>query len=302
MPGILTYNLNMTGAQVAAALAGGVPAAESNLLINGNFAINQRGLSQYPSLSNSEPTYTVDGFFIPPDNTDTTLAIDGYHRMTISSVGSGIGKVVQNIEEADTQSLWGQVVTLSALVESSTNNGGSLVISYLHNGQYTTASQAIVITAPLQVISVSTTIPQTATHLSVELMGSVGVGNTLFENVKLEVSPVPTRFVSLKYAENLAQCQRYQLLLSGSLAMQFAMSATHREFLVVTPTEMLRLPTIEGEFTLLPSTGGTPLSGAPYTPQEVSGNRMIISSTGSGSTIVYLATSGNVILNANLQF
>ena len=184
-----------------------------NLLINGDFRVNQRGSGTYSGIN----IYTADhwylwsysGVFVPSTGVFT---------------GSGSGNSILTQVIEDSSSLLGQTVTISA------NIGGTI---YSNTATIPTTMPT---TATNVVPSVSFTngyIRLRTTDDLARFRFDIGVssGASITINwVKLEISPFPTPYSPRPYAEELVMCQRYYQVINmpaGFLSLQESGSSTY---------------------------------------------------------------------------
>ena len=216
-----------------------------NLLINGDFKVNQRGQKQYTGMSG----YTVDRW----KNSGTYVDVNDDGAITVSHFG-GWNYCYQPVE--DFKSLRGKTVTLSVKIKNITYTSGKPVIS-INDGVSSTNSAQIF---EAGTYFVTKTISPDATKLDCRLLlnntamasGEISDIVATIEWAKLEVGETPTNFVPRLYAEELALCQRYYQVIkkeSGmtSLNMAFARSATALRILFQLTQTLRCVPTVKNE-------------------------------------------------------
>lgn len=172
-----------------------------NLLINGNFQVNQRGLDTY-SLSGNN--YTFDRWLgfngLVVSKTDNGVMID-------NSVGLSNGMFQQKLENKFSE-FAGKMVTISAKVN------GSLVFAAAQIPTSKPAVQTDFISKSLGILGAGTS----ETYLRFTLLASGVLSFNFYiptcssfelEWAKLEIGAYPTTFVPRVYAEELALCKRY---------------------------------------------------------------------------------------------
>lgn len=166
-----------------------------NLLINGDFKINQRGQTSY-----SGYVYSVDRWI---GNTGTTITpLNNGIRLSRDTLGNALLQRVENWKD-----LVGKTVTLSAKI---TSNTGKVRLSIFTN--QTSATEFFDGTG---IIKLTRTIPQNADRLET-FIGLDSNTTVEIEYMKLEVGSVATAFSPRPYAEEFAMCQRYYQLRSSS--------------------------------------------------------------------------------------
>ena len=170
-----------------------------NLLINGDFRVNQRGQTSYTGTG-----YTVDrwrnaGFtnlVTTPINTGISL---------VDTVDTSTGYVLSyKFEDKDYLKLQGKTITISCKV--SKNTGSSIYLRLLANGENVGDTANITDTG---IFSKTITLPTSLTSLELHIRKSSGELNCEIEYVKLELGSVVTANNSRPYVEELAMCQRY---------------------------------------------------------------------------------------------
>ncbi len=198
-----------------AAAGGGVIASNSNLLINSNFKINQRGKTEYTGAGS-----TLDCWKLARAGNRLTL-IDGGIELgfVAGSSPTGTAHLFQKIENyAD---FAGKMVTASANVLETTSAKPQMLIVYTLDGAktHTTCNLAVGDN------SVTANIPAGITDLQLWLYGAYpSAGDsadayTRFGHVKLELGGVATPYIAPIFADELARCQRYyQIRSTGDVA------------------------------------------------------------------------------------
>ena len=176
-----------------------------NLLINGDFRVNQRGQTSYTS------GYGVDRWRV--SGVLQTINNDG--TLTISDFG-GWNYFEQKIE--DFEKLKGKTVTLSVKIKSISYTSGvpKLVIA---DGVNNLTSDTIP-NGFSGIVTLTKTINSNATMVAIRPIenwqsGSVTDLSVIVEYAKLEIGSVATAFSPRPYAEELAMCQRYYQFLSN---------------------------------------------------------------------------------------
>ena len=175
--------------------------ANPNLLINPNFAINQRGQASYTGA-----VYGVDRW----KNSYGTLELltNGEIKHTSSNSWQGVAQYIENPSR-----LAGKTLTISAMGRG---DGATAFRIYLYY-QIGTNPRVTVCTAQTTattntIISASGTIPEDITdNDKIYFMLYNGTANTSFycKWAKLEIGSVATEFSPPSIAEELPKCQRY---------------------------------------------------------------------------------------------
>lgn len=174
-----------------------------NLLLNGDFRINQRGKTSYTS---DAIAYTVDRWKTNVSNKDITTTITPKASgINISYTGGSSGHSVfmQELEPADISLLKGKTLTLSYKVCQLSNSCRIRVVA---------GSNTVILTESINdsgVFSQTFVCPETATGLSVRIISNSPENSVDLEYIKLELGSNPTTFTPRPYAEELALCQRY---------------------------------------------------------------------------------------------
>ena len=177
------------------------------MLINPNFAINQRGQTSYTG-----PNYTVDRW----KNTNGTLELltNGEIKHTAANDWQGIIQFIENPSR-----LAGKTVTISAMgrVEGATAFRIYLYYQIGTNTRVTICTESTTATTNT-IISASGTIPTDITDSDkLYVMFYNATANTSFycKWAKLEIGSVATEFSPPSIAEELPKCQRYFLIRRG---------------------------------------------------------------------------------------
>lgn len=183
-----------------------------NLLINGDFSVNQRGQEVYGNANNTTQQYpsgifTVDRWRISRNYTGTFNTL----TKTLSTGSMGTYCNLSQIIELDLTTIVGKQVTFSFDVQSTIRT--QFAITLTRNGNLTNLVIGTNTSNLMNRVSVTATIPTDVT--SSDVLG-VGIycngGNNdscTIGNCKLEVGSVTTPFVPRPYAEELPMCMRY---------------------------------------------------------------------------------------------
>ena len=172
--------------------------SNSNLLINGDFRVNQRNQELYTATGKSW-VYTADRWRMY--NLNNT-----FNATTKTIRLKGTTTFEQILE--DYNSLAGKTVTLSANIKSFNGNAFKLFIE--KGGVGEVVGNVISSTG---IVSFTTTINENITSLRVGIKNTSSDTATFNEIVvdyfKLEIGSVATAYNPIPYAEELAMCQRY---------------------------------------------------------------------------------------------
>ena len=179
-----------------------------NLLINSNFSINQRGIS---NLTGTNQGYMVDRWRKGGVNSD--VSFNG-NTCTILINSGSLGLVVgQTIELLN---MGGKTITASMNILNSNiteNYGTSLSITYYNENTYLNSS-SLNLHNKTGLVSLTVTIPANTTRIrfSIQTTSNSLANETItFDSPKIEIGSVATAFSPRPYAEELSMCQRYYL-------------------------------------------------------------------------------------------
>jgi len=175
--------------------------SNSNLLINGDFRINQRGLTTY--VDNNK--YTVDRWQLLYGS--LTVNSDGPITHTSTNNWQGLRQYIEFPSRYA-----GKTLTFSMKANSTSTRLAQ--INLLKNGQTsaTTLANSGTIQAGESVNSFSLTLPEDITDndkLYVLLYTPLANESVIYYWTKLEVGNTSTEFIPRLYAEELALCQRF---------------------------------------------------------------------------------------------
>ena len=267
-----------------------------NLLINGDFAINQRGASSY--VYTSAKIYGVDRWYLTVAN--VTASVSGT-TLTLTSTNTSAG-VMQSQDLENFAKFKSKTVTVSF---NATRSAGSFAIQ-VSDGVDTTTSSYISATGT---VTATHTVNASATKLTVSIMqGSVATTITPIY-CKLELGSIATPFVPPLTAEELLKCQRYYWKLNSASAFANIASGIFRDTtkfraLFYTPTVMRTSSTvtINGTLTLL---NASVISTTEYASLSFQGNIRVVQITASsaqtaGSYAVVSLDGGSVEFDAEI--
>ena len=193
--GLVNGTVKAKHAELADTATIALNSSNPNLLINGDFKINQRGSSTYTCTKNE---YTIDRW-LGSNNLTVTKTASG---VTLSNTSTSASTTfVQKLEEPYS-SFAGQSLTLSAKIDGEIYSLTTTFASSSPTSQGTIASKEI-----------KTGVSLTLTYFTNDIF-SVGItlssGKSLtLTYIKLELGTTPTTFAPRTTAEELALCQRY---------------------------------------------------------------------------------------------
>lgn len=175
-----------------------------NLLINGDFRINQRGQTSY-SGSNK---YTVDRWktdalaSIVNVNSDCSITV-GISGATTAGPRNPFTQPIEDFEK-----LKGQTVTFSIKYSDLVEDISKSVRIAINDG---VSASVKTLTSSSGIVSVTRTISENATRVMVSVTGNSSAINYSLKlyYAKLEIGSVATALSPRPYAEELALCQRY---------------------------------------------------------------------------------------------
>lgn len=218
-----------------------------NLLINGDFKINQRGKSEY---INSVYLYTVDRWAV--NNSQSKVIVkDGYIRAeNYQSVFATLGQTVEFTNPSKAKKL-----TVSFYIRDFVGNPIACNARCYFNSTVSCALGAVEIDTPFKkgYNEFTVNIPDNVKSFTVYFYTGTAdnlasSGNTFFELewVKAELGEYATPFVPRSYPEELAMCQRYYfrnrwMTLRTAAITNTALRTTHFYF----PVEMRLSPTVK---------------------------------------------------------
>lgn len=174
-----------------------------NLLINGDFRINQRGSTTY----SDNGKYTVDRWQLLYGS--LTANSDGSVTHTSTNTWQGIRQYIEFPSR-----LAGKTVTFS--MKSTSTLPKLAQLSLFKNGSNTTTTLAksATVQGDEKITTFTTTLPNDITDedkLSVILYTTQANQSVTYYWAKLEVGKTPTEFIPRLYGEELSLCQRYYL-------------------------------------------------------------------------------------------
>lgn len=208
-----------------------------NLLINPNFAINQRGQASYTGAG-----YGVDRWKGIGTKITATPVANG---IQLSSSGTSNIYIKQIVEE----NLAGKTVTASCKLSAiNGGEGGRLAVYYSTDGTSWTLINGMTI-ATVGISKLTATIPANAVYVSVDI-GVRPSSDVVFEWAKLEIGSVATEFSPPDNATELLKCQRYYIDIGRNDSTTYLIgsgvffSATLAYVAIPIPTTLRTAPTL----------------------------------------------------------
>ena len=216
-----------------------------NLLINGDFRVNQRGQETYTG-DKSKIIYACDRWSI---NYSNLSFVPATKTLTFNNNGS----LVQFFE--DTNELLGKTVTLSTKINGFVYSGSATLASSYSETSY--IINFLINTSPK--IDCQLIYNKNRNLLQIQI-SSANISSTysiVIDYVKLEIGNIPTAYSPRPYAEELAMCQRYFVKLypkapMGYFGLGMRVYAKNFVFQTSVPAEMRTEPTmtVSGSFKL----------------------------------------------------
>ena len=290
--GLVNGTVKAKHAELADTATIALNSSNPNLLINGDFKINQRGSTTYTCTKNE---YTVDRW-LGSNNLTVTKTASG---VTLSNTSTSASTTfVQKLEEPYS-SFAGQSLTLSAKIA----------------GEIYFLTTTIPATAPTTATTLKTATISTGVSLVMNVYPNsiLGFGvklspeaTTTLTYLKLEVGTSPTIFTPRPYAEELAMCQRYY----QNLRFDTSLYCSNTNYVypnVSLANSMRTMPTLIT--TTYPSIRGNgSIVGDLYnlTPNIISDNLIMFSSSTNELNLtlgeIYTLTNGYVNLDAEIYW
>lgn len=230
-----------------------------NLLINPNFAINQRGQASYTGA-----VYGVDRWKGIGSTITATPIANGIQLTTSATSNIYIKQIVET-------NLAGKTVTASCKLSAiNSGEGGRFAVYYSTDGtSWTLINGMTIATAGISTLTMA--IPTDALYVSVDV-GVRPSSDVVFEWAKLEIGSVATEFSPPDNATELLKCQRYYIdigrkgLTSYLIGSGVFYSTTLAYVAIPIPTTLRTAPTlILGDLSRLTLLG----DNKSYTPTEV---------------------------------
>lgn len=173
-----------------------------NLVINGDFRVNQRSKSIYANST----YYTADGWQLGKNN-------DGYFDVstkTLSCGTSGTYAILTQYVNVDIVALKGRQLTLSADIKGDGVNTVYLQFGFFTGSKFTQIAVNIIRNAPATMnrYVITGTIPDSVTSVNaLAVRPYINAGSCVIDNIKLELGTVATPYNQRPYSEELAICQ-----------------------------------------------------------------------------------------------
>lgn len=180
-----------------------------NLLINPNFAINQRGQTSYTGIK-----YSVDRWKSRYTNLTVEVFTSGV-RLT-NSQASGTTYLRQRLESSPA----GKVVTLSCKISAiQSGTGGRIMMNYGTTTDEPSTYINGVGFSSTGIVKLTVTVPSNAVSFAIDI-GVAPNSSVDIEWAKLEIGSVATEFSPPNIAEELPKCQRYYQIRSTSYTIE----------------------------------------------------------------------------------
>lgn len=207
-----------------------------NLLINGDFRVNQRGQTSYNTTK--DRIYTADRWRLSANN-ETNLTFD-LSTMTLSNTGSSVGYLVQMIENPDY--LWGKTITISAKVDGVIKSL-TLTLPSKPSSSGGVSSQLTLVSGKCNLRLFYYSGSTNAIGFTFDIFANSSV---TLEYAKLEIGSVATAFSPRLYAEELALCQRYYWKTTSTIMTYpaYSLTATTVRSILFMPVQLRVNPTI----------------------------------------------------------
>lgn len=275
----------------------GIEPSNPNLLINGDFRVNQRGQTSYTGELHK---YTVDRWIQNVTRTTVTPLDKG---IRFAETTSGVNDwLIQSIE--DIKPLLGKTITLSFEITSVTVSENNSVAFNIYNAASayqidTPLSTALRFTQPGK-YSMTVTLPETLSkqylNVGFVLPNNDGTASIDVRFVKMEIGSVATAYSPRPYAEELALCQRYYQRFNKNLTRFNCLniSTTQSRVYITTPSNLRTNPTV----TIPNITSGITITGnathniSSFTFYNLDNNQCILTVNSSGLTYLDTGLAG----------
>lgn len=209
-----------------------------NLLINGDFRVNQRGLTTYNALN----SYTVDRWKLTGGAGEVVVNSNGTITLNVLN-STTTARILQYIE--DTQSLLGKTVTFTIKTSNATYSTTATLPTTLPNANTDYGDKG---TGNIGRLKISYISSLQMFCFKIEAFAGGTYDNTVtLEYAKVEIGSVATPFSPRPYAEELAMCQRYYQKINNTAFIYFPRSSTEIRTTLMYSTEMRTNPTITQE-------------------------------------------------------
>ncbi|MCL2083034.1 MAG: hypothetical protein FWH04_07355 [Oscillospiraceae bacterium] len=300
-----------------AEVLGAVGAVNPNILHNADFrgasttnwgsVVNQVGASSYSAIT-QVITHAIDRWILREGN-GTLSRQAGYIRLARTSTAS-TSAIFQTLEFP--QSFGGKTLTLSVknAPVASTGSWGLFVSTSAAYYGTQMASTANMTNSANSVSSITVELPSSpsALHVGVSNAPSAGTGNLNISGIKLELGSVSTMANQppQNYGEELAKCQRFQVVLPANSRWATAArrwDANSVDANIPLPVSLRANPVVDGEFSARHGTGGIIL-GYPQLTDATSRHNLFLrfsypNSWASGYA-AELYTASAILIDANI--
>ena len=170
----------------------------NNLLINGDFRVNQRGKTIYERTSGR--VYTVDRWSIWSSNGTFNAETKSLTNLAAS------GNIILSQYIEDSEILLGKTITLSVNINDETYSAtGTTDADY----SAVTTDKIILLKEIGSLFYIRAIWDKSRQAFRVDIGCTPSIGSLVLKYAKLEIGSVATEFVTRSYAEELAMCQRY---------------------------------------------------------------------------------------------
>lgn len=258
--------------------------SNDNLLINGDFRVNQRGKETYTGQG-----YSVDRWKLTNANTTLEVASEGI-ILSASATGSN-GYINQYIENGF-EILKGKVVTFSICIDGNVYSATGTVHIEIPSS-----------TRPIAVIADTSKTAAVGLYLqsSGNMIVQVGVlvGQSVnISWVKLEIGALATSFTPTIYSEELLKCQRYYLPITGTMSTGLCglayTAGTQVSINLTLPTAMYDTPKLT--VTQLPTVryDGNSVDVTSVSVSTLSNNSLVLTYNGTFGSNVVVSSYGLV--------
>ena len=272
-------------------------AGGSNLLMNPDFRINQRGKSEYST------GYTVDRWYISTDKCKAAPESDGIRLTASVALASNTHAFWQNLEFPPA----GGEYTLSLNVPEVSGVWSARIRTVNASGDYVDSYYTSAFREGVNKVSVDLSEGEYISAVSVGFNKGTEAGNSLkLTWVKLEAGSAATPFVPPDPATELLKCQRYLFVLpQWSRWRMCEYTSKFLRFEIPTPIKMRIKPTLinSENFVIRSIDIVNELDGFTYEADNYAGNELLIKAIKDSHDItdgVIVASNGNVLLSAEL--
>jgi hypothetical protein len=215
-----------------------------NLLINGNFKINQRGQERYDGILNRW-VYTVDRWALWSNGNPYVITQSDSLFVHFTTSYDQITQIIP----CDNIGVNGKRVTVSCKIKSVTNLGFRIFYNTISNDN-------LLKEIPLQeagLFHMTVTVPESAHSLFINFThwrSANVIEEAEIEWVKLEVGEVPTALHPRPFSEELLDCSRYFYSIKNNyntaitvVSIGYSDSVNRPNFIITLPCEMRTKPT-----------------------------------------------------------